>query len=107
MKIRKDDTVMVISGDDKGKTGKVLMVFPDDNKVLVEGINFIKRHTRPTQKNRKGGILEKEAPLNISNVLVYCGKCASSTKIGHKIITQERTGKPAKVRICRRCGEVI
>lgn len=107
MKIRKNDTVMVVTGDDKGKTGKVLMVFPDKNKILVEGINFIKRHTRGTQKNPKGGILEKEAALHISNVLVYCGKCAASTKVGHKVITQEGTGKPTKIRICRRCGEVI
>jgi len=107
MKIRKNDTVMVVSGDDKGKTGKVLMVFPDKNKILVEGINFIKRHTRGTQKNPKGGILEKEAALHISNVLVYCSKCAASTKVGPKVITQEGTGKPTKIRICRRCGEVI
>ncbi len=107
MKIRKNDTVMVVTGDDKGKTGKVLMVFPDKNKILVEGINFIKRHTRGTQKNPKGGILEKEAALHISNVLVYCSKCAASTKVGHKVITQEASGKPTKVRICRRCGEVI
>ncbi len=107
MKIRKNDTVMVITGDDKGKSGKVLMVFPEEKKVLIEGINFIKRHTRPTQKNAKGGILEKEAPLSISNVLVVCSKCGSSTKIGHKVTNQPETGKLAKVRICRRCGEVI
>jgi len=107
MKIRKNDTVMVVTGDDKGKTGKVLKVFPDKNKILVEGINFIKRHTRGTQKNPKGGILEKEAALHISNVLVYCSKCSASTKVGHKVITQEGTGKPTKIRICRRCGETI
>lgn|SRR5574341_989905 len=107
MKIRKDDTVMVITGDDKGKSGRVLKVFTDNKKVLVEGINFIKRHTRPTGKNPKGGILEKEAPLSISNVLVYCNKCGSATKIGHKVTNHPETGKVAKVRICRRCGEVI
>ena len=107
MRIHKDDTVMIISGDDKGKSGKVLKVFPEGEKILIEGINFIKRHTRGTQKNPKGGILEKEAALHISNVLVYCSKCAASTKVGHKVITQEGTGKPTKIRICRRCGEVI
>jgi len=107
MKIRKNDTVMVITGDDKGKTGKVLKVFPDENKILVEGINFIKRHTRGTQKNPKGGILEKEAAFHISNVLVYCSKCGASTKVGHKVITSDASGKPEKVRICRRCGEVL
>ncbi|MDD5060739.1 MAG: 50S ribosomal protein L24, partial [Candidatus Marinimicrobia bacterium] len=67
-RIRKNDTVMILSGESKGKTGKVLKVFPDKERVIVEGVNFIKRHTRPSQKNTQGGIIEKEAPVHVSNV---------------------------------------
>ncbi len=107
MRIHKDDNVMIISGDDKGKSGKVLKVFPEGEKILIEGINFIKRHTRPTQRNPKGGILEKEAPLHISKVMPFCTKCNSATKVGFKITTSEGTAKRNKVRFCRKCGEVL
>ncbi len=70
MKIKKNDTVMVIAGNDRGKTGKVLKVFPKESRVIVEGINLRKRHTKPSQKNPQGGILEKEAPIHISNVMI-------------------------------------
>ncbi len=84
MNVAKNDTVEVIAGDDKGKRGRVLKIFPAKNRVIVEKVNFVKRHTRPTQKNPKGGILEKEAPIHVSNVMVVCPKCGSPTRVAHK-----------------------
>jgi len=109
MRIKKGDSVIVIAGDDKGKNGKVLKLFPEENRAIVEGINFIKRHTRPSQKNRKGGIIEKEGPINLSNLMFYCGKCSSPAKIGFKILeeTAGGEGRKNKVRVCRKCGEII
>ena len=102
MKVVKNDTVLVISGNYKGKRGKVLKVFPKNNRVIVEGANFIKRHTRPTQKNPQGGIVDKEAPVDFSNLLVICGKCNTGVKT--KII---RLSDGSKVRACKKCGEMI
>lgn len=102
MKVLKNDTVVVIAGNDKGKKGKVLKVFPKRERIIVEGVNFIKRHTRPTQKNPKGGIVEKEAPIHASNVMVVCPKCNQTTRVGrHKL----DDGK--KVRICKSCQEML
>ncbi|HHS13582.1 MAG TPA: 50S ribosomal protein L24 [bacterium] len=102
MKIIKNDTVLVVSGNYKGKKGKVLKVFPKENRVIVEGVNFIKRHTRPTQKNQQGGIIEKEAPIHISNLMVVCPKCDTPTRLGRKVLDD---GK--RIRTCRRCGEML
>lgn len=102
MKIIKNDTVLVVSGNYKGKKGKVLKVFPKENRVIVEGVNFIKRHTRPTQKNQQGGIIEKEAPIHISNLMVICPKCDTPTRLGRKVLDD---GK--RIRTCRRCGEML
>lgn len=107
MRIKKGDTVLVIAGDDRGKMGKVLKVLKDKNRVIVEGINFIKRHTRPTTKNPKGGILEKEGSIALSNIMFYCSKCSAPTKISYKILESESGEELNKVRICRKCGEVI
>lgn len=107
MKIKKGDTVLVIAGDDRGKTGKVLKVFSDKDRAIVEGVNFIKRHTRQTQKVQKGGIIEKEAPVHVSNLMLYCPKCSSPTKVAHRILEGEEGSKPGKVRICRKCGEIV
>jgi large subunit ribosomal protein L24 len=107
MKIKKGDSVLVIAGDDRGKTGKVLKVFSDKNRAIVEGINFIKRHTRQTQKAQKGGIIEKEGSVHISNLMLFCPKCSSPTKVAYKILEGEEGGRPSKVRICRKCGEII
>lgn len=107
MRIKKGDTVLVISGDDKGKMGKVLKIFKEKNRAVVESVNFIKRHTRPSTKNPKGGILEKEGSIEISNLMLYCSKCSSPSKVSYKILTSEATGKPNKVRICRKCGEIL
>ena len=102
MHIDKNDTVEVIAGDDKGSRGKVLKTFPERNRIIVEKVNFIKRHTRPTQKNPKGGILEKEAPINASNVMIVCPKCGATTRVGHT-----RLADGSKERVCRQCNEQI
>lgn len=107
MRIKKGDSVLVIAGDDRGKMGKVLKVFLDKNRAIVEGVNFIKRHTRQTRRVQKGGIIEKEAPVHISNLLVYCTKCSSPTRVSFKVLEGEGEGKSSKVRICRKCGEII
>ena len=107
MKIRKNDSVMVISGNDKGKTGKVLKVFPKISRVIVEGINLRKRHTKPSQKNPQGGIIEKEAPINASNVMLLDPKTNEPTRLGSQIILDENTGKKKRARISRATGEMV
>ena len=103
MNLRKNDTVQVIAGRDAGKQGKVLKILREKNRVIVQGVGFIKKHTRPNpQRNVKGGIAEREAPIHASNVMIVCGECNKRTRIGHKIMTD---GK--KARICRRCQGVL
>jgi large subunit ribosomal protein L24 len=102
MDIAKNDTVEVIAGDDKGKRGKVLKTFPDKRRVIVEKVNFIHRHTRPTQKNPKGGILEKEGPIHVSNVKIVCPKCGAATRMSTK-----RLADGSKERVCKKCQEMI
>jgi large subunit ribosomal protein L24 len=105
MNVVKNDTVLVISGNANGKKGKVLKVFPSKNTIIVEGVNFIKRHTRPSTKNIHGGIVEKEAPIDASNVLVICNKCGEPTRVGRRLL---RDGdKVTRARICKRCNEVL
>ena len=101
--IKKNDNVLVISGRDRGKRGRVLRVIPDKQRVVVEGVNFIKRHTRPNpQKNIKGGIVEREAPLNASNVQLVCPECGATTRTGRQRLENGRS-----VRICRKCKGVV
>ncbi len=102
MKIRKNDTVLIIAGKDRGKSGKVRFAYPKDKRVLVEGINFIKRHSRATGAVRQAGIIEREAPINVSNVMLLCNKCNHPARVGFRFLAD---GK--KVRVCRSCGEVI
>ncbi len=101
-RIKKNDIVMIISGDEKGKKGKVLSVFPDENRLIVEGVNFVRRHTRQRSAMEPGGILEKEAPVHISNVMLVCPKCGEPTRVG-------RTKLPdgGWVRYCKHCQEII
>ena len=106
MKIRKNDNVMVIAGNDRGKTGKVLKVFPKKNRV-IESINIRKRHTKPSQNNPQGGILEKEAPINVSNVMLIDPKTNEPSRIGSQIILDEKTGKNKRVRISKASGEMV
>jgi large subunit ribosomal protein L24 len=96
--IKKDDTVMVRSGKDRGRSGRVVNVLPRDGKVMVEGIARVKRHTKPTPKNRKGGIILQEEFIDLSNVQVVCKTCNRPTRVGH------RSEGDVKVRVCKRCG---
>ncbi|MEJ2493845.1 MAG: 50S ribosomal protein L24 [Ignavibacteriaceae bacterium] len=107
MKIKKNDMVMVISGNDRGKTGKVLKVFPKNNRIIIEGINIRKRHTKPSQKNPQGGILEKEASINASNVMMLDPKSNEPTRLGAQIILDEKSGKKKRARVSKLSGEMI
>ncbi|MEO8399136.1 MAG: 50S ribosomal protein L24 [Ignavibacteriaceae bacterium] len=107
MKIRKNDNVIVIAGNDRGKTGKVLKVFPKDNRIIIEGINVRKRHTKASQKTPQGGIIEKEAPINCSNVMLIDPKSGEPTRLGSQIILDEKTGKKKRARVSRATGEMI
>jgi len=102
MNIRKNDTVLVITGKDRGKKGKVRFAYPKEQRILVEGINFIKRHTRARGQVRQAGIIEREAPIRVSNVMLLCARCNHPARVGYRILEDGR-----KVRICRSCGEVI
>ena len=103
IRLRKNDLVEVISGKDAGKRGKVLKVLPERNRVIVQGVGFIKRHTRPNpQRNIKGGIAEREAPIHVSNVMVVSAEDDRRTRIGNKVLADGR-----KVRVSRRTGEVL
>jgi len=107
MKIKKGDQVKIISGKHKGKNGKVLRVFPDNNRVLVEGINLIYRHTRPSQKNPKGGIVEKEGTVNASNVMLVDTRSNTPTRVGYRLIEDKEKKTFNKVRISNKSGEII
>jgi len=102
MKIRKNDTVLVIAGKDRGKKGKVRFAYPEDERLLVEGINFIKRHTRARGVVRQAGIIEREASIHVSDVMLLCNKCNHPTRVGFHFLEDGR-----KVRVCRSCHEVI
>lgn len=102
MKIKKGDTIQVISGKDKGKKGKVVKVFPKENKITVEGIGKVYRHTRPKREGEKGQRVEIFSPIAVSNVLLVCPKCGKLTRIGYKIVE-----KGEKKRMCKKCKEVI
>ncbi len=102
MNIRKGDTVMVIAGRDKGKKGKVRRTFPSESRVVVDSINMIKRHTKPRGAARQAGIVEQEAPIHISNVMLICSKCNNPVRVGSRLLED---GK--KVRVCLSCHEVV
>jgi len=101
--IRKNDNVVVTSGKDRGKRGRVLRVLPEKNRLVVEGVNFVKKHTKPNpSQNVKGGIMEREAPLHASNVQLVCPECGAPTRVGRRLLDDGR-----KVRICRKCEGVV
>lgn len=103
IRLRKNDLVEVITGKDAGKQGKVLKVIPEKNRVIVQGVGFVKKHTRPNpQRNIKGGIAEREAPVHASNVMIVCGECGKRTRIGSRALADGR-----KVRVCRKCDGVL
>ena len=101
-KIRKNDKVIVVAGKEKGKIGTVLKVDSEKRRIIVEKVNMIKRHARPSAKAPQGGIIEKEAPLHISNVMIVCGKCADPTRIGKRALEDG-----SKVRVCKKCRESL
>ncbi len=100
--LKKDDQVEVITGKDKGRVGKVLSVLKGKNKVIVERINMIKRHTKPNEMNQQGQIVEKEAPIDVSNIQIICSECTKTGRIGKKILEDG-----TKVRFCKHCGESV
>jgi large subunit ribosomal protein L24 len=102
MKVRKNDTVIVIAGKDRGKKGKVRRALPNKDRVIVEGLNMIKRHSRAQRATRQAGIIELEAPIHVSNVMLVCDKCGKPTRVGFRFLSD---GK--RVRICNSCQEVI
>lgn len=102
MNIRKNDTVLVIAGKDKGKKGKVRFAYPKKEQLLVDGVNYIKKHARARKGARQAGIIEQEAPIKVSNVMLLCSKCNHPARIGFRFLEDGR-----KVRVCRSCHEVI
>jgi large subunit ribosomal protein L24 len=101
--IRRNDTVLVTTGKDRGKKGRVIRVLTEKNRLLVEGVNLVKRHTRPNPaKNIKGGVIQREAALHASNVQLVCPECGSHTRVGHRVLEDGR-----KVRTCRKCNGVV
>lgn len=102
MQIRKNDSVIVIGGKERGKTGKVLRVMSDKDAVIIERLNMVKRHTKPRGPQQPGGIVEKEAAIHASNIMILCDKCNAPVRVGHKVLAD---GK--KIRICRRCNEAL
>ena len=101
MNIKKDDKVIVLSGKDKGKQGKVLEAMPADKKVIVEGVNVASCHVKPRKQGDEGGIIRREIPMYVSKVMLVCPKCGKATRVGHKTVD----GK--NVRTCKKCGETI
>ena len=102
MQIRKNDSVMVISGKERGKTGKVLRVNPQEDALIIERVNVVKRHTKPRGPQQSGGIIEKEASIPASNIMIMCDKCNAPVRIGRRVLADGN-----KVRVCRRCGEAL
>jgi large subunit ribosomal protein L24 len=102
VQIRKNDSVMVISGKERGKTGKVLRVNPKEDAVIIERVNVVKRHTKPRGPQQSGGIIEKEASIPASNIMIMCDKCNAPVRMGRRVLADGN-----KVRVCRRCGEAL
>ena len=100
--VKKDDTVFIITGKDKGKKGRILAAYPRENRVLVEGVNMVKKHTKPSQKNPQGGIISQEAPIHVSNVMLADPKSGKPTRISYKVLDNGE-----KVRVAKKSGEVI
>lgn len=102
MRLKKGDTAVVLTGRNKGKKGRVLSVNPQDDNVIIEGVNKVKRHMKPSKKYQQGGIIEKEAPLHLSNVMLVCPKCSKPTRISNSLLDDGR-----KLRTCKKCKEVL
>ena len=109
LNVKKGDTVVVISGKDKGKKGKIMVAQPDDERVVVQGAAMVTRHIKPRKQGQPGGRIEKEGPIHASNVMLVCPKCDKPTRIAHKLKEVEISGekKQKSVRVCKKCGKVI
>jgi large subunit ribosomal protein L24 len=101
-RIRKDDKVIVLAGKERGKIGTILKVDPEKERVIIEKINMVKKHAKPSAQTAQGGIIEKEAPLTISNVMIVCNKCTEPTRIGKRLLEDG-----SKIRFCKKCGELM
>jgi large subunit ribosomal protein L24 len=106
-KLKKNDTVKVISGNARGTIGKILFIDRKKGRLIVEGVNIIHRHTKPSQKNPQGGIVKREAPINITNVMLMCPKTNQPTRIGSQVLKDEKTGKVTRMRLSRKSGEIV
>ncbi len=100
MKIKKDDKIIMLSGKDKGKKGKVVKVIPKIGKIIVEGVNIVKKHRRPKKQGEKGQRIEVASPINISNAMMICPKCGKQTRVGYKVLENKE-----KVRVCKKCNQ--
>lgn len=101
-KIKKNDSVVMIAGKDKGKIGKVLKIFRAESRVIVEGVNFSKKHAKRTREDQQGGVIHRESPVHISNLLIFCKRCNRGTKVGFSILKDG-----TKSRFCKKCNEVF
>ena len=101
-RIKKNDTVKLLAGKDKGKSGKVIFVYPKIDRALIQGLNLVKKHARRTKEDQQGGIIQKESPVNLSNLMVVCQKCGKSAKVSFNTLSDG-----TKVRICKKCKELI
>lgn len=100
--VKRGDTVVIISGKDEGKKGEILKVLPKTNRVIVKGVNMVTKHVKPNMANRQGGMVHQEAPVNASNVMLYCTRCNTSTRIAYKVLEDG-----SKVRVCKHCNETF
>jgi large subunit ribosomal protein L24 len=107
MKIHKNDMVVVIAGNARGKKGKVLKVYPDRQRVIVEGVNIMKRHTRPSQRNPQGGIVQRESTIHVSNVMLVDPKSGEPTRVGTRLVKDESTGRKRRMRVAKSTGEMF
>jgi large subunit ribosomal protein L24 len=107
MNIHKGDTVLIITGKDRGKEGIVSRAMPQDNKVIVEGLNIVKKHVRPQGQTRQGGVIDKAMPIHVSNVMLKCTECNQPTRVGHERRPLGADQKIRTVRVCKKCGKLI
>ncbi len=107
MKIKKGDTVLIIAGKDRGKQGTVSRAMPQANKVIVEGLNIVKKHARPQGQTRQGGVIEKAMPLQVSNTMLICTECGQPTRVGHERRPMGADQKVRSVRVCKKCHKII
>ncbi len=107
MSIQKNDTVMVVAGNARGKSGKVLKVFREKSRAVVEGVNIMKRHTKASQKNPQGGIVQREGSIHTANIMVVCPKCSKPSRLGRRQVVDAVSGRKHTMRICKKCEQMF